>query len=241
MPLGRLSGEVMTAMAERHIKRVYCSGPLFCPEEVAGMTAIAETLEKAGYATFLPHRDGLEAYLLQYVNDPRVNFIRIPPANRFLSRAAFALDIYQILERCDALVMNMNGRVPDEGAVAETAVAFAAGKPLVIYKNDHRTLLNGHDNSMLIGLSQTFSTVERMEKIPVEVGRILERVERTGPTPYRGESIPPNVREVLGLGGRVWNLLNTLNFFSPPEETERIAHLKELVKLCETLSEEGPV
>jgi nucleoside 2-deoxyribosyltransferase len=92
-------------------RRIYCSGPLFCPEEVAGMTAIAERLEKAGYATFLPHRDGLEAYLLKYVNDPRVNFIRVPPANRFLSRAAFALDIYQILERCDALVMNMNGRV----------------------------------------------------------------------------------------------------------------------------------
>jgi nucleoside 2-deoxyribosyltransferase len=221
-------------------KRIYCSGPLFCPEEVAGMTAIAETLEKAGYATFLPHRDGLEAYLLKYVNDPRVNFIRVPPANRFLSRAAFALDIYQILERCDALVMNMNGRVPDEGAVAETAVAFAAGKALVIYKNDHRTLLNGHDNSMVIGLSQTFSTVEQMEKIPVEVGRVLDRVEQMGPTPYRGESIPRNVREVLGFGGRVWKLLNTLNFFSTPEGTERIAHLKELVKLCETLSKEGP-
>jgi len=222
-------------------KRIYCSGPLFCPEEVAGMTAIAETLEKAGYATFLPQRDGLEAYLLKYVNDPRVNFIRVPPANRFLSRAAFALDIYQILERCDALVMNMNGRVPDEGAVAETAVAFAAGKPLVIYKNDHRTLLNGYDNSMLIGLSQTFSTVEQMEKIPVEVGRVLGRVERAGPTPYRGESIPGNVREVLGFGGRVWKFLNTLNFFSTPEETERIEHLKELVKLCETLSKNDPV
>ena len=114
-------------------------------------------------------------------------------------------------------------------------VAFAAGKPLVIYKNDHRTLLNGYDNSMLIGLSRTFSTVEQMEKIPEEVGRILARVERTGPTPYRGESIPSNVREVLGFGERVWMFLNRQRFFSTPEETEEIAHLKELVKLCETL------
>ena len=91
------------------------------------MTAIAETLVAAGYETFLPHRDGLEAHVLPYVNDPRANFIRIAPANRFVSRAAFALDIYQILERCDALVMNMNGRVPDEGAVAETAVASRSG------------------------------------------------------------------------------------------------------------------
>ena len=199
------------------------------------MTAIAETLERAGYDTFLPHRDGLEAHLLKYVNDPRANFIRIPPANRFLSRAAFALDIYQILERCDALVMNMNGRVPDEGAVAETAVAFSAGKPLVIYKNDHRTLLNGQDNSMVMGLSETFSTVDRMDRIPAEVGLSLDREERKGRSPYRGESIPGNVREVLVFGERVWNFLNRLRPSSSPRGKEEIAHLKELVRMCETL------
>jgi hypothetical protein len=50
-----------------------------------------------------------------------------------------------------------------------------------------------------------------------------------------------NVREVLGFGGRVWKFLNTLNFFSTPEEAERISHLKELVKLCETLSKNDPI
>jgi nucleoside 2-deoxyribosyltransferase len=227
-----------TAMEGEKVRRVYCSGPLFCPEELAGMTAIADTLEAAGFETFLPHRDGLEAHLLKFVNDPRVNFIRIPPANRFLSRAAFALDIYQILERCDALVMNMNGRVPDEGAVAETAVAFTAGKPLVIYKNDHRTLLNGYDNSMLIGLSPTFSTVERMDGIPAEVERMLGRAEKKGPTPYRGNAIPWNVQEVLDFGGRVWTFLNKVNFLATPEEAERIAHIKDLVKLCETMPDD---
>jgi len=29
---------------------IYCSGPLFCPEEIGGMTAIANALEAAGYA-----------------------------------------------------------------------------------------------------------------------------------------------------------------------------------------------
>ena len=33
-------------MAGIQNKRIYCSGPLFCPEELAGMAAIAETLEK---------------------------------------------------------------------------------------------------------------------------------------------------------------------------------------------------
>jgi nucleoside 2-deoxyribosyltransferase len=227
-------------MTGKKDKRVYCSGPLFCPEEIAAMTAIAEALEASGYETFLPHRDGLEAHLLKLVNDPRANFIRIPPANRFLSRAAFALDIHQILEICDALVMNMNGRVPDEGAVAETAVAFAAGKPLVIYKNDHRSLLNGHDNSMLIGLSDSFSTVERIGRIPAEVERVLLEAEQGGRSPYRGEAIPRNVREVLAFGRRVWKFLNTLNFFSTHDETETVAHLKELVRFCETLPAGDP-
>jgi nucleoside 2-deoxyribosyltransferase len=227
-------------MTGKKNRRVYCSGPLFCPEEVAAMTAIAEALEGGGYETFLPHRDGLEAHLLKFVNDPRANFIRIPPANRFLSRAAFALDIYQLLEVCDALVMNMNGRVPDEGAVAETAVAFAAGKPLVIYKNDHRTLLNGYDNSMLIGLSDTFSTVQRIDGIPAEIERVLDGAEQGGRSPYRGEAIPRNVREVLGFGGRVWKFLNTVGFFSTREETRTVARLKELVRFCESLSEVGP-
>lgn len=60
-------------------------------------------------------------------------------------------------------------------------------------------------------------------------------VERKGPIPYRGESIPPNVREVLGFEEKVWKFLNRRSFFSTQEETEEITRLKELVKLCETL------
>ena len=46
--------------------RIYCSGPLFCAEEVGGMSAIAKVLEDAGFQTFLPHRDGLEAYIYAF-------------------------------------------------------------------------------------------------------------------------------------------------------------------------------
>ena len=48
--------------ADRSLK-VYCSGPLFSPEEVGAMQAIADQLEKKGMSTFLPHRDGLESWL----------------------------------------------------------------------------------------------------------------------------------------------------------------------------------
>lgn len=106
-------------------KRIYCSGPLFCPEEIAGMTHIARTLESAGHETFLPHRDGVEAYVLGRAGGP---LARLPGMDSILGaigKAIFALDVYQIVVRCDALVFNMNGRVPDEGGVVETAIAFA--------------------------------------------------------------------------------------------------------------------
>ena len=50
--------------------RIYCSGPLFCAEEVGGMSAIAQQLEQAGFQTFLPHRDGLEPYVMRLGNTP---------------------------------------------------------------------------------------------------------------------------------------------------------------------------
>ena len=52
---------------------VYCSGPLFCPEELGVMRSIAQTLEDAGYQTFLPQRDGVEAFVMNQVDAPLAN------------------------------------------------------------------------------------------------------------------------------------------------------------------------
>lgn len=131
--------------------RVYCSGPLFCAEEVGGMNAIAKVLEAAGHETFLPHRDGLEPYVMRFGDLP------VPPGfgeiRKRIDQAIFALDVYELTERCDAVVCNLNGRVPDEGMIVEAALAFAAGVPLVLYKDDARAPFGGHDNSMLTGLA----------------------------------------------------------------------------------------
>ena len=91
------------------IKNVYCSGPIFCPEEVAGLTAIAHVLEEAGYGTFLPTRDGLERIVLGLIDTPlNTKLLGIRSKTH---RAIFVLDVFQIVKRCDAYVMNMNGRV----------------------------------------------------------------------------------------------------------------------------------
>lgn len=184
-------------------KCIYCSGPLFCPEERGLMLAMAQCLEAHGYATFLPQRDGIEALVMGMVDSPlNVNLFNIRKA---LDRAIFALDIYQILERCDALVFNMNGRVPDEGGLVETAVAWAAGKPLVIYKDDARTAFKGMDNSMISGLVYT-RKAGSIEKIPAELENALKKVSKAGDNPYPGD-MPPAVKDAVDLGRKIWSLL----------------------------------
>lgn len=161
--------------------RVYCAGPLFNAAERAEMDSIAHTLEAAGFATFLPHRDGLEFARLK----PELEKLgaSVEEAAQILDRAIFSLDTYQLLERCDVVVANLNGRVADEGTVVEASLAWHAGKPLVLFKADARSMLSGSDNPMLIGLGD-FQVVDQVAALPQAVRESAardhaSRVEKT--------------------------------------------------------------
>jgi len=204
---------------------VYCSGPLFCPEEIGGMTALSEIIESAGCRTFLPHRDGLERYVMPQINNP-VSGVPFFPARRWIDRAIFCLDIYQIVERCDALVFNMNGRVPDEGGVVETAIACAAGKPLVIYKNDCRAPYGGGDNSMLTGLCHPAETVNNIHDIPEALGKAVESASvRKDKTSIR---LSQSIHKSVETGGRIWEMMAPMqNRFGGVETSELVLRITE--------------
>jgi nucleoside 2-deoxyribosyltransferase len=152
--------------------RVYCAGPLFNAAERAEMDSIAHTLEAAGFATFLPHRDGLEFARLR----PELEKLgaSAEEAAQILDRAIFSLDTYQLLERCDVVVANLNGRVADEGTVVEASLAWHAGKPLVLFKADARSMLSGSDNPMLSGLGD-FQVVDQIAALPLAIRESVER------------------------------------------------------------------
>lgn len=149
--------------------RVYCSGPLFTAEEVGAMNAIAGALEASGYETFLPHRDGLEPYVLQLA--PSALAALLPPVRRAVDEAIFALDVHALLQ-CDAVVCNLNGRVPDEGMVVEASIAFALGTAVVFYKADARAPFFGRDNAMLAGLTEGASA-SRIGDLPACVKQAI--------------------------------------------------------------------
>lgn len=148
-------------MGKRSYK-IYCAGPLFNPKEREEMEHIAVCLEQAGYPVFLPQRDGLEFSRLLPVLLQRS--LSAEDATKILNNAIFCLDVFHITDS-RGLVLNMNGRVPDEGAMVEAGIAWAHDKTLVIFKNDDRSLLEGNCNPMVLGLSN-FEFVSKYEEIP---------------------------------------------------------------------------
>ena len=208
-------------MKETEKTLVHVSGPCRYPEERRVAGEIAEALEKGGFQVYLPSRDGIDSCLPVVAGDWGVGERAIPGA----ARARFALEMFQVLERCDCMVFNMNGRVPDEGGLFEAAGAFCAGKPLVIYKRDHRSVFCGKDNSMITGLTVDFSTVEEIRLICSELAGLIRDV---GPA-SGGYVAPPSVRRVVQQGEGIWRLLRDATYLKAGDG-ERIRLLSELVE-----------
>ena len=181
--------------------RIYCAGPLFNRAEQEEMAEIAHALEGAGFFVFLPHRDGF------VFADVHREFLRggytSEESTRMIQQAIFWLDTYEIVSRCQGLVLNMNGRVPDEGAVVEAAMAWMVGKPIVLYKSDSRSLIQGSDNPLVLGLG-SFAKVSTVPEIAYAFTQLF-RNKRPGPE----TSLPPVVRSIIAPGRRLSQRLAT--------------------------------
>ena len=179
--------------------RIYCAGPLFNRAEREEMAEIARTLEGAGFSAFLPHRD---SFLFP---DVHREFLRggydSAEATGMIQRAIFCLDTYEVVSGCQGLVLNMNGRVPDEGAVAEAAMAWMAGKAVVLYKADSRSLIQGNDNDLVLGLG-SFGKVSTIPEIAYAFAQLF-RSRRPGKDPL----LPPAVKSAVEAGRRLSRLL----------------------------------
>mgnify|MGYP003976471177 FL=1 len=213
-------------MVDTDKKTVYCSGALFSPEELASMSEISQVLETHGYNTYLPQRDGVEAFVMNAIDRSTTNSRLFRPLTKLVNRAVFALDIYQIVDACDYFVFNMNGRVPDEGGVVETAVALTRGKPIIIYKNDQRNMLFGFDSPMLMGASYTYSVVDEIGKIPSELNKLIEKMDTLGDYQPRADDLPPMVKQASKFGRKVWRFIQAIQFLKP---TNQLLKNNELV------------
>ncbi|QDT92097.1 nucleoside 2-deoxyribosyltransferase [Gimesia algae] len=199
--------------------RVYCAGPLFNRSEREEMTAIANQLMESGYTVYLPHRDGMEFRLILDVLVER-NWDK-PTAAQFLHEAIFALDVYQLIIECEAMVWNLNGRTPDEGAVSEAAMAWMLGKPLIAYQDDVRSLIQGRVNPLLVGMVN-FESVDEIELIS---NTLSEAIKNQGlKSPVSTDQLPPKVQQAIKAGHVLWEALCSEG---AQEDNERIAAVVE--------------
>ena len=120
-------------------KKVYFAGPLFNQAEKDFNLELTKVLEEYGYEGFLPQRDGIEAALLEGKTEEE------------LIEMIFSLDAGEVC-KADILFMNLDGRVPDEGACVELGIAYANGKRCYGFKTDTRSVEAGMDlNPMISG------------------------------------------------------------------------------------------
>lgn len=145
------------------MKRFYLAGPLFCNSERTYNLKLREAFAEEGLELVLPQECQAEI-------DPA----RMADAEYASSKAAevFREDI-KLLESCDGLVLNLDGRVPDEGACVELGYALARGKPCFGIKTDVRTAEYGTDNMMISG--------PLAGRTARSVGELLALIEKEGP------------------------------------------------------------
>jgi nucleoside 2-deoxyribosyltransferase len=161
---------------------------LFNDSEKEEMALIAAILERNGHETFLPQRDGLElAGLRPAILNEKIAEKR---ASEIINSAIFSFDIYKLLNWSHLVVANLNGRVPDEGTIVEATLAWHAGKGVVLYKNDARSLFSGDDNPMVTGLSG-FAIISSIDDLPAAAEESLNTKpeDRMSHTMRLGEEI----------------------------------------------------
>lgn len=123
------------------IKTVYLAGPLFCTAERAYNLLLKEKLTAAGYTVLLPQENPVK------FDAGRMNENEY---RRSVTDRIFTQDL-ALLHQADALLFNLDGRVPDEGACVELGYAYAKGMPCFGIKTDVRTAEYGMDNMMIAG------------------------------------------------------------------------------------------
>ena len=122
-----------------HGNKVYFAGPMFNQAEKEYNLKITKLLEEFGYQVFLPQRDGIEAAKLKGKTEEE------------LIKMIFDLDAGQV-RKADIIFMNIDGRVPDEGACVELGIAYGIGKRCYGFKTDSHSVEMGLDmNPMISG------------------------------------------------------------------------------------------
>lgn len=133
------------------MKKLYLAGPLFSAAEKSFNKYLKKVLSPY-YDVYLPQEDGkLLVDLLKNGVEPR-----------FAKKQIFNYDL-EAIQRCDVLLIILDGRTIDEGASFELGCAYILGKECIALQTDPRRLLSSGNNPMIdCSIKKTFETVEQL-------------------------------------------------------------------------------
>jgi len=139
---------------------VYVAGPLFNEGERWWIEQIAAVVEKAGFSTFVPHRDN--------------------PAKTPDNTRGIFLNDKGAIDRCVAVVADLNGTTTDDGTAWELGYAFAIGKPAVGLFTDGRGRY--HDPVEVVNLMMQFSMNRIVRSLDDVLDALLEAIASGPPS-----------------------------------------------------------
>jgi nucleoside 2-deoxyribosyltransferase len=137
---------------------LYIAGPLFNIHERWYLEQIANVLEKAGYTTFVPHRDAGLLDKTQLQDRSRL----------------FRADI-AALDQCDGCVALLTGSDHDSGTCGELGYMYAKGNPCIGITDDMRWM-----NNLIWGLCG------EGQHLVKTLDELLPLIQRTIPLGTRG-------------------------------------------------------
>lgn len=158
------------------LNRVYFCGSFYTPEEQKKLEYLTNLIP-SNFIFDLPHKGSLEFFYFHLLN----SFILEHESEDSIlyQNYIYYSQLYNIFKYSNILIYNMNGRVPDMGALLQTSLFYSSGRPIIIYKNDHRSKIFGMDNSMITGLTPEFKTINEINKIPKEIKKLSQTINNT--------------------------------------------------------------
>jgi len=230
----REEGGTMTT--SKQSTRVYLAGPMFSAGDKMEQGALATALEAAGFECHVPQNNGVEvAAVMQLLNDPSLhgsNMLEPLVLDRciaWVTRTVVALDVFQVVEGCQCTVLNIDGRVPDEGSLVEATLAWYAGHPVVPYKTTSISELGGNNNPMI-------GVISRWAPVSLDRPGVVAAVKAAVKSAVAGQPVttpPLDVQQLIDLG----RVISDIRARSPLSKTQRTTAARTLATISPQLLE----
>jgi nucleoside 2-deoxyribosyltransferase len=221
--------------------RVYLAGPMFSSGDQYEQTELDTALKKR-YDVHLPQRDGLEvASVMGLLSNPNLHgtsMLEPLVINRmvvWVSRIVEALDVYQAVEGCQCLVLNLDGRVPDEGSLVEATLAWYVGRPVVPFKTTPITELGINDNPMVNAICGWVPPWRTPAEVVTAVDDAMEK-----PSSVDLEGVPPRIQLFCQLGRTIRQIRRRRTWMAPDVQ-RAIAELQALPIAARNLIDTVPL